>query len=289
MAPLILINPYGIHYVTYLWNALRLERPLVSEWHSVWGMEFMALCYLGLSVSIGIFACWHAGLRRSQGILPVTFSLLATFSARRFLPIYAIVWAIYVPSWLEGSGLATFFERAWIVLWKWFAVAWVGFIALFGCLWIADNPFELVVPSQNLVNQGNHIAYPVGAVEYLRGTRIPTNLMVGFDTGAYVSWKLYPQVKVSIDSRYEAAYPPGAAETNYTLYLAQPGWERILEECVDTDAILVANSFPLAQVLPRLENWNRVYYDASYSVYARKGSSYPVRKFVSPVVDGTIP
>ncbi len=41
------------------------------------------------------------------------------------------------------------------------------------------------------------------------------NLVVPFEWGSYASWRLYPQVKVSMDGRYEAAYP----ETTFMMSL----------------------------------------------------------------------
>ncbi len=117
------------------------------------------------------------------------------------------------------------------------------------------------------------LTYPVGAVEYLQQAGFTGNAMVSFTVGGYVIWELAPQVKVSIDGRFETAYPNGALEENYGLYMAKPGWQNVLSK-YPTDVILVPTAGKLAPVMPD-SGWNRVYRDEAYEVYARPGLTLP--------------
>ena len=121
------------------------------------------------------------------------------------------------------------------------------------------------------------VVYPVAAVRYLKEIKFSGNLMVPFNVGAYVSWKLFPDVKVSLDSRFEVAYPVQAAVENIMFYAAQRGWQKTLTK-YPTDAILIPRWSKLDQVMSKnnggLNNktsptWTRVYIDNGYSLYVR--------------------
>ena len=100
--------------------------------------------------------------------------------------------------------------------------------------------------------------------------------MVPFSNGAFVSWNLYPQVKVSIDSRYEVAYPPGSIEASFDFYDAKDGWQQTLESH-GTDAVLVPNFKPIRSELDLLDDWHLLYSDPMFSVFTkRKQSGDPI-------------
>jgi hypothetical protein len=129
------------------------------------------------------------------------------------------------------------------------------------------------VPGQQVTSMGR-VFYPVGAVDYLAAHDFAGNLAVHFNHGAFVSWKLWPRVKVSMDSRYEVAYPPGAFEDNLALYAGQGDSPQILAR-YSADAVLVPEWSPLNELLPEHcsagdgECWRRVYRDDAFSLYIR--------------------
>ena len=94
--------------------------------------------------------------------------------------------------------------------------------------------------------------------------------------------------KVSIDGRYEAAYPPGALEAHIALYNAEDGWQEALSED-PTDAVLVPNCRPLCRVMPHAEGWSRVYRDDLYEIYARPGLELPMDDRRGETLVGSFP
>jgi len=98
--------------------------------------------------------------------------------------------------------------------------------------------------------------------------------MTPFTTGAFVSWKLFPSVKVSIDGRFEVAYPPGALAENHAFYHAESGWRETLNK-YPTDMVLIATSRPLAEAMSQVENWQRVYADDAFELYAPHTEAWP--------------
>ena len=132
---------------------------------------------------------------------------------------------------------------------------------------------RLTVPGTTA--DGAPAPYPVGPVEYLEQTGTTANVLVPFVAGAYVSWKLHPRVKVSIDSRYEAAYPPERLEEHVDFHSASPRWRAVLE-AYPTDLVLVRSGSEIAARMATQTPWALVYQDDAYSLFSRPGLGLPV-------------
>ena len=91
--------------------------------------------------------------------------------------------------------------------------------------------------------------------------------MTPFTSGAFVSWKLFPSVKVSIDGRFEVAYPPGALAENHAFYQAESGWRDTLDK-YPTDMVLIPTYGPLAEAMSDAGGWQRVYADDAFELHA---------------------
>jgi hypothetical protein len=72
--------------------------------------------------------------------------------------------------------------------------------------------------------------FPVREADILSRSDLSGNLAVPFMWGSYASWRLYPKIKVSIDGRYEAAYPDSTYLMNSDFF-ARRGvdWDRLLK------------------------------------------------------------
>jgi hypothetical protein len=99
--------------------------------------------------------------------------------------------------------------------------------------------------------------------------------MTPYNAGSYVLWKLYPDVKVSADSRFEVAYPTAWVVEVALMYAGRDGWQDTLSR-YPTDAVLVPRGEPLERLLADPPTspagsppWRRVYQDDGYSLFAR--------------------
>jgi hypothetical protein len=263
---LVMINPYGKEYYAYLWRALRMARPAITEWAPVWKADPLLLPLFAFSIALFVYAVARSGVRRLPGVGLVLVCALAAASQRRHVPIYAWVWIASVPAFLEPTPLAAMLHRLWR------ARSWIVFGSALALAAICvaktwrQEPWKLRIPA----NPGDHplVLYPVGAVDYLARAGFRGNLMTNFNAGAFVTWKLHPGVRVSLDSRYEVAYPPGALEDSIAFYDAKPGWQAILAKA-PTDAVLAKNSAPIVEELAVLDAWERVWTDDVFTIFAR--------------------
>ena len=103
--------------------------------------------------------------------------------------------------------------------------------------------------------------------------------MTPFHCGAYVSWAMYPNVKVSLDGRYEVAFAEEVMLAHQQFYEAKSGWESVLKQ-YDHDMLLVPQDAAIrVQVMDergsRLPGWRLVYQDNAYAILARDEFELP--------------
>lgn len=291
MLAAVAINPYGLRYYPYMVEALTIRRPDITEWQPVWVMaaEFPAsFIALALSVLLMAYALRVRGWRDSQGIAVLLLLLLLSVRTSRITMFYGLAFLCIVPGLLRGTPLALWMDRA---LRRWASIA-LPVTALFamlllGAAWVR-KPWSILVPGVPLPGYGAHVVYPVGAVDYLKRHRFQGNLMVSFSVGAYAMWKLYPEAKVSMDSRYEVAYPPELAEKFIRLYSTGEQAAEVLG-AYPHDAVLMHVRSPLRQAVEAGDRWRCVYDDGVYALYAKRDSPLPAELGTEPVRNGSIP
>jgi hypothetical protein len=265
----VFINPFGTAYVRYIVRALAMTRPYIQEWRPVWAYGFWWTTVFLAAVAIAGYALVKVGVRRAPGFLMILAAAIEATLHSKLMPLFAIAWISHVPAYLErtpaGQWITAFTQRRFaFVLSVWLAVT---------TIYLADAVrwqfWRLRVPQISAT-----YAYPVGAVEYLREQRFRGNLMVPFHQGAYVSWKLFPAVKVSVDSRYEVAYSDALVDRIFRFYAAAPGWRETLK-AYPTDLVLVPRITPLSKVIQQ-SGWHEVYRDGEFELYARPDLTLPL-------------
>jgi hypothetical protein len=258
----IFANPYGAGYFGYLRRALTMARPYAPEWRPVWDLGPAWTFAFVLALLFLLYGVVSAGYRRAVGILPIAATAVEAALHRKMLPFFAIAWICYVPSFLKESRLG-----GWVVKFtqrrsRFTQMAWFAFACICLVAAIRHKPWSLSVPQA---------IYPVGPVDYLARQDFEGNVMVPFRLGAYVSWKLFPAVKVSLDSRYEEIYPDNVVQSVFRFYEAAPDWRSVLD-VFPTDVVLVPRDSPISRVMPQT-GWSRVYLDQQFELYARPGKA----------------
>lgn len=271
-------NPYGTAYVSYLARALTMTRLYSAEWRPVWGLGPYWTVSFGVAAMIFLFALTANGMRSMPGVLPLTATLIEAALHRKLLPVFAIAWLCYVPASLQRTAVGTWFVQFARRRRRFWFAAWVAFACLSASAAIRQKFWELSVPQA---------IYPVGAVEYLAEQKFRGNVFVPFRLGSYVSWKLFPDCKVSLDSRYEEVYPDRVVQDVFNFYGAQADWRSALTK-YSTDLVLVPKDAPVEQKIGEL-NWTLVYVDQQFELYARPGTVLPVVDRSSFLFAGRLP
>ncbi len=276
--PLLLVNPYGLDYIPFLWEAILLDRPMIIEWQSLWTPpnRTEVLPFWLATVLIAGYAWVRADEDRRQlpALLLLAVAAFVSFRSIRILPIYMVVWIAYVPPLLASTPVAPIIHRAW----QRHARAIGGVLLVLGTVGlgvaISRGALTVEVPT----DPDGRNPFPAGAVKYLADEGFEGNVMTPFGVGAYVMWHLYPAVKVGLDSRYEVAYPTEQADETMRVYAGLTGEPDAWLEFMDrfpTHLILVRPVMSLhdlimdhSEMAPQ-PAWIEVYRDDAYVLFGR--------------------
>lgn len=265
-----LVNPYGLQHYRYILHATSMPRPDVDEWRSLWAAQLLPIDHkvvFLLAMAIAIHAAIrHRAWRCAQGSAMLLVVAAATIRHSRVLPVFGLVFLATAPSWVAPTALGRAARR---LAHQWpRRLAASAFAVAFGMslLVVRQQPWILRVPNEPSPPR-SLLAYPVGAVAFLKASGFHGNVLTPFEQGSYVSWKLYPAVKVSLDSRYEAAYPPELVNKLVRFYAIGADASSVLGD-YGADLLLVPSTSGLAR---RSIPWRRVYADRGFALYARPG------------------
>jgi len=279
------INPYGWDYVPYLIRAISMPRPLIAEWRPLWHtyQPLLTLTEFGITVLLILRVVPQQKLVDLSGLMGLVVSGLLALKHLRHGCIYAVIWVAYVPAWVSRTKLG----QEWIELidrHRLLALRLAQIVVLLSVGWAVR--YEVWQAKLTADPEQEKYCYPVGVVDYLKRHAFSGNLLTPFHTGAYVTWVLYPEVKVSLDGRYEVAYAPGVFEDHWNFFDGKLEWVDFLEK-YPNDAVLVQQTDALRPKLEVLrdqasdadasaaEGWHFVYEDDAYAILARRSSSLP--------------
>lgn len=263
-AVMVPMQPWGLDYPRFLARALTLHRAEITEWwsiaHTWWPIQALFVASLAVAA-----IAWRGAPKERDGALLLLATALLAARHQRHLALYAVVFATQALPWLHGLGAAAALDR--VLVRRRFAarfltsVAGLAFVGLFA----AGRPWRLPVPA----NPGDHprVLYPVGAVDHLRDAAFRGRLFTPFASGAYVSWRLHPDVSVSLDGRYEVAYADGVLEDHLAVLRAAPGWEEALAR-ISPDLLLVPRRAPVTEALRAHDGFAVAYEDDAYLLWA---------------------
>ncbi len=293
------LNPYGWEYLPYLLHAVSMPRPLILEWHPLWHTfaPAITLPLFALSIALVMYAAGQRRWSRLRGAPFLLVCAVETLKHIRHGSIYSTVWIAYLPAWLSHTPLgrrlikAIDSRRAQAILGSQLIAGGCLTAASFNQFWLPTLP---ALPTQSSTCQ------PISAVEYLRDNGFQGNLLTQFNQGAFVSWELFPMVKVSLDGRYEVAYPDDVIESFHQFATGAPGWETVLDK-YGSDAALINQQ---AEIRPKLEifrqateahrqptvkRWRFVYEDDAYVILAADGVELPyANRLQQTLADGAI-
>ncbi len=273
---LTLATPYGVAFLRYLRHGLTMNRAGVQEWNPLWSSVRWGDWAAWLSmVLVAGYALRARGLRACAGAAAVAVFALFSLRHQRHLTLFAVVWFSTVPAWLKGTSLERAVEGISARTARLLALLlWIA-----GGVWLVTGlllkPWALTVPTTMQFRVEGFPTYPVGPADYLLRHHIRGNVMTPFIEGAYMMWRLSPHgVRISFDSRYEAAYPRQVAMNHFGFYAGAPGWERVLRR-YPTDLVLLPRDARVVPGMAALAGWRVVYVDDLFLLFARDGLEAP--------------
>jgi hypothetical protein len=280
------LNPYGWQYIPYLARAIRMPRPLIAEWQPLWRTHapLLTLSIFAVSVFLFAYAQRHNRVRRLRGSAFLAICTYMTLKHIRHGSIFGVVWLAYVPAWISRTTLGKELVRI-IDVHRRPAIRLCQLVVSASVLFACCNQFWLPsLPPQQLYS---YASYPSGVLQYLKQNNFQGNLLTPFHIGAYVSWEGYPDIKVSLDGRYEVAYPEHLMVEHQAFRNGQGEWWKLLDKYPTDAALIDKNSRSYAAVLDRFgrasaaatrqtqHDWRIVYQDDAFLLLAAEHVNLP--------------
>ena len=233
-AAVTLVNPYGLDFWRYLVPALLHPRLRIPEWRPppllAWD-DFTGFRLLFVLTVFALAAGWSRVRPKNwAGLAMLAVSAWMGWRGRRHGPFLGVAALVYA---------GPYFQALWARRFNLLPSAVLLYTAI--ALWVAVR----FLPGASLCPLSPVGEDPVREVDILSRAGAKGNAATPFAWGSYVSWRLYPNVKVSMDGRYETAYPESTFELNNAFYDHQGDWLRLCRLFKVDFVILDLQSEPL--------------------------------------------
>jgi hypothetical protein len=185
----------------------------------------------------------------------------------RHVPLAAI-WAAPVIARLASDALeSAAFRRVWF--------AFQGLAVLPACL---TAMFVFGSPQPVISADGGALGsrHPCSATEFLKANRLSGNVFAPLWWGSYLTWELYPSIRVSMDGRNISLYPDRMVVENFDFYLNDAS-EADLDAPLRyaTNFVLVPADSPVLSRLATDRRWRQVFRDGDAALFARSEAFLP--------------
>jgi hypothetical protein len=280
-----LINPYGLKYWSYLFQAVTMPRPEITEWVSLWKGYQLGLLgqegffYFLALTAVAVLAAWWARWREISPILVLLFTFYLSVKHLRHQVFFALAVGAYMPLLLTAYFREITARPGFMALTsrlgrKIPALALILLMGYFAYKSVSQGPLQLKFSTEPAAATEAGIYYPLGAIDYLEQHHLSGKLLVSFNWGEYCLWKLYPQCRIAIDGRYETVYPENLYKEYFDFLMARKGWRNFLEHYPPDLILIELRSRPYA-LLSRDPQWRQIYADPGCVLFRRHRQDPP--------------
>ena len=197
--------------------------------------------------------------------------VVMAFVSVRHVPI-AAMWVGPVITLLASreavsAGDSAGFRRMWFVL--------RGLAVVPACLTFAvvfAQPVAAISADGNVL--GNR--HPCGAVAFLKENHLAGNVFNPLWWGSYITWELYPAIRVSMDGRNISLFPDRLVVENFDFYLKDAATVDVETPLrYDTQLLMIPADSPVLSRIDTDRRWRRIFRDGNAAVFARAGVDFP--------------
>lgn len=256
------ITPYGAEtYWRYILHAVTMKRGGIIEWNVLvpWSLSAVIPNLLVLLLVAGWFRLPH-----TAGPTGICLTLAAAIYGYRHLRLIGIFFMVAL---VYGTPLLLSLSEK-------FPVKYSGLLRRSTVIAL---PILLIIHGTVLYSSFDKKAvavnsYPVAVTDWLWDNAAPGNILVDFNNGSFVLWRLHPRFLISIDGRYEEVYPPetvGLAAAAIT-----PGSKNFARSLtkINPDYIILPSLDELYLRQYNSHGYCRMLSSNGFSLLARKGS-----------------
>jgi hypothetical protein len=270
-----LLNPYHFDYLVHIFDAVTMNRPLISEWWPIHkaivaGYALNNHIFFIICVIIVILISFKYRYKDITDLLILSCMAFLSAKSNRHEPFFFLSFGIYFPKIFylyekdritNDHRIKTFLQQFNLPL-KISLLFFATFIIISS---LAANPLKFNI----VTNPGvSSTYYPLGAVDFMKINNLSGKILTDFEWGEYIIWEMYPECKVGMDARYEAVYPTEVFNNYANFYFDINGWKEFLIN-YSHDFILLKSSAPINKKLKNSYEWKLAYEDIGSSLYIK--------------------
>jgi len=279
----LVINPWGIKFISFLIYANTMERPDVVEWLGLFSKIHMLnhipfKIFMMSIISLEIFVI-HKIFKANKSLKMTPVNIDKTKYLVLLVTLYLAISHVKLIPFFIISGTAFCYED----FAKYLETKIPKFINCFCAViifLICTTGFVYIINKHVPLGK---IIYPHREVEFIKINNIKGNILSNFGYGSFIAYKLYPQNKIYMDGRYEEVYNENLETTMKNFYLLKDNWDEILTK-YPTDIILLDNMYNnVYEKMQTQQDWIKVYDTKIFSVFIRK--ELKKEEYIQPTED----
>lgn len=278
---LILVNPYTYHYYTYILEELSSNHDGITEWNPVDLSNLMDFLWFKvliiLTIITYVFSYKYKKFDPVACILLVAFAYFG-FKYSRHTILFAITAGVflyermnYIYIDLKDKALEVKSDKYIRMLEFTMNKALAIFIL------ILFMPKLLLTDVKKWNFEVSEPQYPVRAVSFIKENDLKGNVLLPFKWGSYVTWCLYPDIKVSVDGRHVVIYPLSTFVENNDFYYARGNWYNSLDKYKIDFLLIDKFKSPVYKKLFNDKNWKTIYSDEYTALIVPQSSNYKLK------------
>jgi hypothetical protein len=277
-----LLNPHGVRLWNYILHELTHDtnRTYIAEWApATLGLDPWSLVVLVLLAAILATAalaaaaassnCKQAGPRPIWWALSCVPLLAMSFLSVRHLPLAALWTAPVIVLLASHAHDQQVAGVRFLRLWKGISLTSVVPASL-------TLAVVLAAPTAGITAGGRSLGTtnPCGAAQFLAERHLQGNLFGPLWWGSYITWRLHPDIRVSMDGRNVSLYPDDLVLENLKFY-----WIDARDADLnapfrhDTNFLLVPTDVPIFEQVSADPRWRAVYRDPDSALFVPAAST----------------
>jgi hypothetical protein len=263
------LNPYGIHYWTYTFQAVTMPRPDIDEWVSVLAALQKAiygvpvLIFLIMSVLLVLFYLYRRSRDYTDLLVLAVMILLGSRHVRHTV-FLGLIFGAYLPLVLHEYWDARKEKKDFGSYWRWvpqmtLVLLWLG---IYG--FVNPNRVFTMSPTFSLITSSP--SFPVGAYYWMIQHRFQGKILSQFEWGEFFLWYFYPACRVAMDGRYETVYEEQVIRDYFQFQSGKKGGREFLRK-YPPDLIVIRPNSGAEFVLRAEPGWKKIYADSGCVIY----------------------
>lgn len=271
------VNPYGIHMYTMLWDHLMPEQ-MVREWQSIWQLNQFAPTFY---VAFVLLALSLVASKRWEWIDLFILAIVTqqAVSHIRHIALLAIAVMMLMPGALTDSLKRLFYnisrqlsgeekrpQRLFAVCAATAALLFIQATHLHAMWQYGMKPWQVAAETHRDVP-----GVPVKAIAFIEEEGLHGNLITDYGWGQYVLWHLFPQTHVAFDGRYRTVYPPDVEQEfmQFERLTAETEGPTPMLDKYPTEIALLPNRQGAVDYLRKRSDWIHLYHDEQFALFVR--------------------